>query len=52
MRTPDVHSPQFAAEAHRQSAMVATARADDKDMEFVEAVSEDWIGGSAATSSR
>lgn len=43
MRAPDVHSPQFAAEAHRQSAIVAAACADDEDIEFVEAVSEDWL---------
>lgn len=39
---PDVRSAQFAAEAHRQSAIVAAASAADEDMEFVEAVSEDW----------
>lgn len=37
---PDVRSPEFAAEAHRQSALVASAAGDD--MEFVEAISSDW----------
>lgn len=37
---PDVRSPEFAAEAHRQSALVASA--DSDDMEFVEAISSDW----------
>ena len=39
---PDVRSPEFAAEAHRQSAQVATADRDSDDMDFVEAVSVDW----------
>lgn len=37
---PDVRSPEFAAEAHRQSALVASATGDD--MDFVEAISSDW----------
>lgn len=37
---PDVRSPEFAAEAHRQSALVAAAAGDD--MDFVEAISTDW----------
>lgn len=37
---PDVRSPEFAAEAHRQSALVASAASDD--MEFVESISSDW----------
>lgn len=36
---PDVRSAEFAAEAHRQSALVASAT---EDMEFVEAISSDW----------
>lgn len=38
---PDVRSPGFAAEAHRQSALVATADRKSDDMDFVEAVSDD-----------
>ena len=38
---PDVHSPGFAAEAHRQSVMVAAAgQADqDQDQAFIDAIS-------------
>ena len=39
---PDVRSPDFAAEAHRQSALVAAADRTSDDMDFVEAVSDDW----------
>ena len=39
---PDVRSPEFAAEARRQSALVAAADRDSDDMDFVEAVSIDW----------
>lgn len=39
---PDVRAPQFAEEAHRQSVLVATAAASADDMDFVEAISEDW----------
>jgi hypothetical protein len=39
---PDVRSPEFAAEAHRQSARVASADRASDDMDFVEAVSVDW----------
>ena len=39
---PDVRSPGFAAEAHRQSALVATADRASDDMDFVEAVSDEW----------
>jgi hypothetical protein len=39
---PDVRSPDFAAEAHRQSALVGTADRASDDMDFVEAISEDW----------
>jgi Protein of unknown function (DUF3018) len=39
---PDVRSPDFATEAHRQSALVAAAGRDSDDMDFVEAVFEDW----------
>jgi hypothetical protein len=39
---PDVRSPQFGAEAHRQSALVAAADRDSDDMDFLEAMSVDW----------
>ena len=39
---PDVRSPDFAAEAHRQSELVAAADRDSDDMDFVEAASVDW----------
>lgn len=39
---PDVRSPQFAAEAHRQSTLVASADRNSDEMDFVEAVSVDW----------
>lgn len=37
---PDVRSPEFAAEAHRQSALVAANARDD--MDYLEAISTDW----------
>lgn len=39
---PDVRSPDFTVEAHRQSALVASAGRASDDMDFVEAVSDDW----------
>lgn len=39
---PDVRSPEFAAEAHRQSERVAAADRASSDMDFVEAVSDEW----------
>jgi len=39
---PDVRSPDFAAEAHRQSALVAAAGHTSDDMAFVEAISDEW----------
>lgn len=38
---PDVRSPAFAAEAHRQSLAVATSSHAKQDQAFIEAVS-DW----------
>jgi hypothetical protein len=38
---PDVRSPAFAAEAHRQSASVARGRHAKADQAFIDAVS-DW----------
>lgn len=39
---PDVRSPDFAAEAHRQSALLAAADRASDDIDFVEAISDDW----------
>jgi hypothetical protein len=39
---PDVRSSQFAAQAHHQSELVAAADRTSEDMDFVEAVSDDW----------
>ena len=39
---PDVRSASFEAEARRQSALAATADLHGDDMDFVEAVSDDW----------
>lgn len=38
---PDVRSPKFAAEAHRQSALVASANRASEDQDFIEAISAD-----------
>jgi hypothetical protein len=38
---PDVRSPEFAAEAHRQSRAVATSSHAADDQDFVDAIS-DW----------
>jgi Protein of unknown function (DUF3018) len=37
---PDVRSPDFAAEAHRQARLVADSSAANDDQDFVDAVSE------------
>jgi len=37
---PDVRSPAFAAEAHRQSLAVARSRVAAADQAFIEAISE------------
>jgi hypothetical protein len=37
---PDVRSPDFAAEAHRQARLVARSPAADIDQDFVDAISE------------
>jgi hypothetical protein len=39
---PDVRTPQFAAEAHRQSAAIAATEQDADDQAFVNAISDDW----------
>lgn len=38
---PDVRSPEFAAEAHRQSLAIANSRQEKDDQEFIDAIS-DW----------
>ena len=38
---PDVRSPAFAAEAHRQSAAVAASTHATEDQAFIDAVSQD-----------
>lgn len=38
---PDVRSPEFAAEAHRQSAAVAASAIADDDQAFIDAISLD-----------
>jgi hypothetical protein len=37
---PDVRSPDFAAEAHRQSLAVAKSRRAREDQDFIDAISE------------
>lgn len=39
---PDVRSPEFAAEVHRQARAVARADAKYDDQDFIEAVSTPW----------
>jgi len=39
---PDVRSPEFAAEAHRQSLLVAQSPHAREDQDFVDAISEFW----------
>ena len=40
---PDVRSPNFAEEAHRQSKAVARGRHAKRDQDFIDAISE-WYG--------
>lgn len=37
---PDVRSPAFAREAHRQSALVASAPSEQDEQRFIDAISE------------
>jgi hypothetical protein len=39
---PDVRTPTFAAEAHRQASLVAEAGEPNDDQDFVEAISTRW----------
>lgn len=38
---PDVHAPEFVAEAHRQSAAIAASEGEAEDQAFVDAISWD-----------
>ena len=40
---PDVRSPDFTAETHRQARLVASSGAADTDQDFVDVISE-WPG--------
>ena len=39
---PDVTSPEFKAEAHRQSKLIADSPYEAEDQAFVDAISEFW----------
>lgn len=39
---PDVRAPEFAAEAHRQSAAIAASEQEADDQAFVDAISFGW----------
>jgi Protein of unknown function (DUF3018) len=39
---PDVNSPEFAAEAHRESLLAAQSETAEEDQAFVDSVSEPW----------
>lgn len=41
---PDVRSPEFAAEAHRQSRLIAESEHAQEDQDFVDSISVDWAG--------
>lgn len=45
---PDVRAPEFAAEAHRQSAAIAASEHERDDQAFVDAISSDWDDDSEA----
>jgi Protein of unknown function (DUF3018) len=42
---PDVRTPEFAAEAHRQSASMAASDQEADDQAFVDAISWEWDTG-------
>jgi hypothetical protein len=42
---PDVRSPEFVAEAHRQTAAIAASESEADDQAFVDAISADWDAG-------
>lgn len=39
---PDVRTPEFSREAHRQSGLVGSSGHDSDDQAFVDAISVDW----------
>ena len=39
---PDVRAPEFAAQAHRQSAAIAASKMEPDDQAFVGAISWEW----------
>jgi Protein of unknown function (DUF3018) len=39
---PDVRAPEFIAEAHRQSVVIATGKHEADDQAFVDAISSSW----------
>ena len=43
---PDTHTAAFAAEAHRQSQLVARSRSARQDQEFIDAIWSPLAGGS------
>ena len=45
---PDVRAPEFAAEAHRQSAAMAESEMEADDQAFVDAISWEWDTGPEA----
>lgn len=45
---PDVRAPEFAAEAHRQSAAIAASERERDDQAFVDAISSEWDDDSEA----
>lgn len=39
---PDVRSPEFRREAHRQSALLAASPGEREDQAFIDAITEEW----------
>ncbi len=39
---PDVRTPEFVVQAHRQSAAIAASELEADDQAFVDAISRDW----------
>lgn len=39
---PDTRTPEFAAEAHRQSLLVAQSEGEAEDMAFIASLYQDW----------
>ena len=39
---PDVRAPEFVAEAHRQSALIAASEHEADDQAFVDAITVNW----------